>query len=143
MNELGLLNTVVISMLKISFALPFMLINFAFLFQNPVLCQDTAHVVSMASRSCQVVNQYRHDSSRKHKSSLWQGLPCSPSAGRTGSMNSSTKKNENIHFGSMGKKGNNATPMTKKGVGFTPAAYGRYYHCNSCCFLCLLRINKC
>lgn len=91
---------------------------------NPVLCQDTAHVVSMASRSCQVVNQYRHDSSRKHKSSLWQGLPCSPSAGRTGSMNSSTKKNENIHFGSMGKKGNNATPMTKKGVGFTPAAYG-------------------
>ncbi|KAM0942057.1 putative plus-end-directed kinesin ATPase [Dioscorea sansibarensis] len=91
---------------------------------SPVLCQDTAHVVSMASRSCQVVNQYRHDSSRKHKSSLWQGLPCSPSAGRTGSINSSTKKNENLHFGSMEKKGNNATPMTKKGIGCTPAAYG-------------------
>ncbi|KAH7669520.1 Plus-end-directed kinesin ATPase protein [Dioscorea alata] len=91
---------------------------------NPVLCQDTGHVVSMASRSCQVVNQYRYDSSRKHKSSLWQGLPCSPSAGRTGSINSSTKKNENIRFGSMEKKLNNATPMTKKGIGFTPAAYG-------------------
>ncbi|KAJ0966670.1 hypothetical protein J5N97_023587 [Dioscorea zingiberensis] len=94
---------------------------------NPVLCQDTTHVVGMASRSCQVVNQYRYDLSRKHKSSLRQVLPCSPSHGRTSTINSSTKKNENIPFGSIEKKGNGATPMTKKGNGFTPATTRNQY----------------
>ncbi|KAJ0965038.1 hypothetical protein J5N97_026176 [Dioscorea zingiberensis] len=54
-----------------------------------------------------------------------------PSHGWTSTINSSTKKNENIPFGSIEKKGNGATPMTKKGNGFTPATTRNQYLCAS------------
>ncbi|ONK64001.1 uncharacterized protein A4U43_C07F21090 [Asparagus officinalis] len=81
---------------------------------KPMPCQDTMHAVCLASRSCQVVNRYRCDTTKSNKKDPRIVPLCSPINGRTGTLNASVKKPERSQLGSVERKGCGTSSVMKK-----------------------------
>ncbi|XP_017697853.2 kinesin-like protein KIN-10B isoform X2 [Phoenix dactylifera] len=82
---------------------------------NPTLCQDTINAVSLASRSCQMVNHHRHDTTKSSSKSVSKFIPTfSPSNGGSRAQDTLVKKHQLSQFASTERKRNGTPFLTKR-----------------------------
>ncbi|KAG1361323.1 kinesin-like protein KIN-10C [Cocos nucifera] len=81
---------------------------------NPTPCQDTIHAVSLASRSCQTVNQHRHDTAKSSSKSVSKFILFSHSNGGSRAHEALVKKHQLSQFASIEKKGHGTSFLTKR-----------------------------